>query len=170
MRSESVRVAAQDGHAAALSSDRAIRVVDMGKIQHVEGQASGPALSVPGGISRSPCSIRRFVTHDSGAAMRASIREQMYKPRGRPRQTDAPFRASLVQRSESSYAIRCTSCKPPQRGLCGLGLSVRRAPRVRPRTITTMIRMHTMHRGSAATRAASRPAQPSQVLGRGRGR
>jgi hypothetical protein len=61
-----------------------------------------------------------------------------------------------------SDAMRCTSCKPPQRGSCGLGLSMRPCAPCVPRNITTMIRMHTMHRGSAATRAVSRPAQPSQ--------
>jgi hypothetical protein len=43
------------------------------------GQPRGRLLSVPGGISRSPSSIRRSLSQDSGAAIRASIRDETYK-------------------------------------------------------------------------------------------
>jgi hypothetical protein len=64
----------------------------------------------------------------------------------------------------SSDGYRHTSSElPTHRPSCRCG----RVPHVCPRNITTMIRMHTMHRESPAMRVALRQAQPSQREGQG---
>jgi hypothetical protein len=120
----------------------------------VEGLASGPALSLPGGISRSPRSIRRFLSHTTRA--RRCEPQSGSKCANHAADLGRPTLPSVLRWLKGARVLTPFVAHPASRHRAareGSGYRCGRVPRVCPRDITPMIRLHTIHRGSSATRA-----------------
>ena len=168
MRSENVRVADQPRHATAVSSDRRRFAVDMGKIQHVEDKLRGQLLAFREAIQdhRARSADLSHTTRRGDASINQGRNVQTARPTSvGPTLPSVPrwFKGARVLTPSVAPTLQAATGRLVRARGCRCG----HVPRVCPRNITTMIRMHTMHRGWAATRAASRQAQPSQREGQG---